>query len=121
VTLFHRFIGKELCSCLSKRQLPYQIVSKRAHPGAVSIDIGQEGAETSLKPLVQQSTAIYHLVGLLQADPKTFENVQLRGMERLLMAAEGSSCRILYVSAIGADSQSDIPYARTKGQCQNFS
>jgi uncharacterized protein YbjT (DUF2867 family) len=54
-------------------------------------------------------------VGLLQGDSATFERVQWKGMERLLKATEGSSCRILYVSAIGADAESDIPYARTKG------
>jgi len=68
----------------------------------------------TLKPL-DQSDVVISLVGLMNGTPKQFEDIQWRGAENVARAAKENGAKLIHVSAIGADVNSKLPYARTKG------
>jgi len=43
-----------------------------------------------------------------------FETIQWHGTENVVIAAKDVGAKIIHISAIGADRESNIPYARTK-------
>jgi uncharacterized protein YbjT (DUF2867 family) len=47
--------------------------------------------------------------------PRDFENIQWKGAENVAQAAKNVGAKLIHFSAIGADPNSDIQYARTKG------
>jgi uncharacterized protein YbjT (DUF2867 family) len=58
---------------------------------------------------------VVSLVGLLNGTPQQFEQIQWRGAENVAKACRDTGAKLIHVSAIGADANSSIPYARTKG------
>ncbi|CAG8538016.1 4072_t:CDS:2 [Diversispora eburnea] len=60
---------------------------------------------------------IINLVGIMHEHPPkyTFENVQHQGACNVAFAAEVYNAHLIHISAIGADPNSEIPYAKTKG------
>ena len=45
----------------------------------------------------------------------TFENVQHQGAKKIAIAARENEAQLVHISAIGADPNSEVPYAKTKG------
>ncbi|KAG9287003.1 hypothetical protein G9A89_022967 [Geosiphon pyriformis] len=60
---------------------------------------------------------IVNLVGIMHENPPkyTFDTVQHQGARHVAIAAKENNAQLVHVSAIGANSQSGIPYAKTKG------
>ncbi|SFC77475.1 complex I NDUFA9 subunit family protein [Tropicimonas isoalkanivorans] len=72
--------------------------------------------EASVKAALHTADAVINCVGVLAESGKnTFDAIQLEGAERIarLAKAEGVE-RMVHISAIGASSDSDSDYARTK-------
>lgn len=72
--------------------------------------------DESVATVMRGADAVVNCVGILEPSGKnTFDTVQTEGAERVarIAAAQGVS-RLVHVSAIGADAESDSEYARTK-------
>ncbi|CAG8608818.1 18780_t:CDS:2, partial [Racocetra fulgida] len=50
----------------------------------------------------------------------TFENVQHLGAKNVAIAAKQNDAQLVHISAIGADPNSEVPYARTKARMLPF-
>ncbi|CAG8524772.1 6717_t:CDS:2, partial [Cetraspora pellucida] len=63
------------------------------------------------------ASIIVNLVGIMYENPPiyTFENVQHLGAKNVAIAAKQNDAQLVHISAIGADPNSEVPYARTKG------
>ena len=74
--------------------------------------------DASVAAVLQGADAVVNCVGVLApSGANTFEAVQARGAERIArIAAEHGISRMVHVSAIGADANSDSEYQRTKAQ-----
>jgi NADH dehydrogenase len=73
--------------------------------------------EDAIKWAVEGADAVINCIGILfePGGKQTFEETQHRGPERIAKACkEAGVKRVVHVSAIGADKQSDSIYARTK-------
>lgn len=68
----------------------------------------------TLTPSFKDAAFVVSLVGLLNGSPKDFEEIQWKGAENVAKAAKSVGAKLIHVSAIGADINSSIPYARTK-------
>lgn len=81
---------------------------------AVAADVTDK---SSLLAACQGSSTIINLVGIMYESPPkyTFESVQAKGAANVAEVAKSIGANLVHVSAIGADSSSTIPYARTKG------
>ena len=79
---------------------------------SVSLDVTK--LETLL-PAFQDAKVIVSLVGLLAGSPDDFNEVQWKGARNVARAAAAINAKLVHISAIGADPNSDIPYMRTKG------
>ncbi len=74
--------------------------------------------EASVKAAVAGADAVVNLVGILyQSGRQSFDAVQAKGAARVAAAAKAAGARrFVQMSAIGADTQSDSLYARSKGE-----
>ena len=72
--------------------------------------------DASVASVMQGADAVVNCVGVLAENGKnTFDAVQAEGPERIArLAKEAGITRMVHVSAIGADADSDSDYARTK-------
>ena len=74
--------------------------------------------DDSVRAVMQGADAVVNCVGILARDgANTFDAVQAEGAERVarIAAAEGVE-RMVHVSAIGADAESDSDYSRSKAE-----
>ncbi|MEL6518676.1 MAG: complex I NDUFA9 subunit family protein [Pseudomonadota bacterium] len=74
--------------------------------------------DDSVRSVMQGADAVVNCVGILARDgANTFDAVQAEGAERVarIAAAEGVE-RMVHVSAIGADAESDSDYSRSKAE-----
>lgn len=70
----------------------------------------------SLSQAIEPHDVVVNLVGIMYPQKQnTFEAVQWRGLESLAKVVKAKQARLVHISAIGANPQSDIPYAKTKG------
>ncbi|KAI9090472.1 NAD(P)-binding protein, partial [Phlyctochytrium arcticum] len=71
----------------------------------------------SLSAAFEGATAVVNAVGIMHEQPPryTFQKVQSDGARNLANAARAAGARLVHISAIGADPDSNIPYAKTKG------
>ncbi|CAG8589992.1 13116_t:CDS:2 [Acaulospora morrowiae] len=62
------------------------------------------------------ASVIVNLVGIMHERPPkyTFENVHHQGARNIALAAKENNAHLIHISAIGADVNSEVPYARTK-------
>ncbi|WP_227271204.1 complex I NDUFA9 subunit family protein [Roseobacter weihaiensis] len=72
--------------------------------------------DASVKQVMAGADAVVNCVGILaEAGKNSFDAVQAGGGERVArIAAEQGISKMVYISAIGADSESNSDYARTK-------
>jgi uncharacterized protein YbjT (DUF2867 family) len=68
----------------------------------------------TLIPSFKDAAFVVSLVGLLNGTPKEFEEIQWKGAENVAKATKNVGAKLIHISAIGADINSSIPYARTK-------
>jgi len=69
----------------------------------------------TLTSAFENARVVVSLVGLMHGTPQQFEDVQWHGAENVARAARQAGAKLIHFSAIGADPNSHIPYARTKG------
>lgn len=82
----------------------------------VSLDVTKPA---TLRLAFQDANVVVSLVGVLNGSPKTFEEIQLKGAENVARAAKGVGAKLIHFSAIGADPQSEVMYAKSKGLAEN--
>ncbi|KAK7059218.1 hypothetical protein VNI00_001845 [Paramarasmius palmivorus] len=68
----------------------------------------------TLIPALQDASVVVSLVGIMHGTPQDFENIQWKGASNVAEAAKRAGAKLVHISAIGADANSEIPYARTK-------
>ena len=77
--------------------------------------------DASVAEALRGADAVVNCVGILAERGKNgFDSVQAEGAERVArLAAQDGVTRLVHVSAIGADADSDSDYARTKARGEN--
>lgn len=77
--------------------------------------------DASIERAVEEADGVVNLVGILHESGKQkFNTVQSEGAERVARLAKAAGVkRFVQLSAIGADADSDVDYARTKGEGEN--
>lgn len=72
----------------------------------------------SITPVLDGADAVVNLVGIMNSDGQnTFQAVQAAGARNLAeMASKAGIEKLVHISAIGADINSDSTYAKTKGE-----
>ncbi|KXN88756.1 NADH dehydrogenase [ubiquinone] 1 alpha subcomplex subunit 9, mitochondrial [Leucoagaricus sp. SymC.cos] len=81
-------------------------------PPPVALDITKPH---TLTPAFENASVVVSLVGLMHGSPQQFDEIQWHGAENVARAARQVDAKLIHFSAIGADANSHIPYARTKG------
>lgn len=82
-----------------------------AHLSFVPLDVTKP---STLKTAFEGADAVVSLVGIMYGTSKNLEDVQYRGAENVAKAAQDANAKLVHFSAIGADPESQISYARTK-------
>lgn len=73
--------------------------------------------EDSIARAAEGADGVINLVGILHGSTSQFEAIQSDGAERVARLAKAAGVkRFVQMSAIGADAESEIDYARTKGE-----
>ncbi|KAH0590999.1 hypothetical protein H2248_001110 [Termitomyces sp. 'cryptogamus'] len=130
------FLGKSIVRTLAAssfgRDIPQIQISSR-HPNKVHNILKNTIPQDRLLPPVSlditkpetlplafhNANVVISLVGVLNGSPKAFEEIQLKGAENVAQAAKGAGAKLIHFSAIGADPQSEIMYAKTKGLAEH--
>ncbi|KNC99018.1 pantoate-beta-alanine ligase [Spizellomyces punctatus DAOM BR117] len=102
-------------ACRSPRDHP-QVSS--SHGGRLLPSIAADVTDSqSVREACRGASAVVNLVGIMhERRPRyTFDAVQNEGARVIAQAAKDSGAKLVHVSAIGADVESEVPYARTKG------
>ncbi|CAH1765523.1 18877_t:CDS:2 [Entrophospora sp. SA101] len=87
-------------------------------PVSISISSDRSSSSDQLSEICKDANLVINLPGIMHETPSeniTFENVQHQGARNVAKAAHQNNARLIHISAIGADPNSDIPYAKTKG------
>ena len=124
------FIGRYAVRKLAKRGWRVRVAVRRPNEAMflrTAGDVGQVETiqanirdDASTERAIAGSDAVINLVGILFASGKqSFDAVQRDGAERIARycAAHGIQ-KLVHVSAIGADAESDIAYQRTKAEAE---
>lgn len=128
VTIFggSGFVGRYIAQRMARRGWRVRVAVRRPEQAGFVRTYGAVGQvepvlanirdEASCRAAIAGSDAVVNCVGILaETGRQTFARVQAEGPERLarLSAAAGVG-RLVHVSAIGADSESESAYARSK-------
>jgi uncharacterized protein YbjT (DUF2867 family) len=68
----------------------------------------------TLRAAIDDADVVVSMVGLMHGKMEDFERIQWKGAENVARAAQHAGAKLIHISAIGANSNSNIPYARTK-------
>jgi len=68
----------------------------------------------TLNTAFKDANIVVSLVGLMYGKPADFDRIQWHGAENVARAAQAAGAKLIHISAIGADAESKISYARTK-------
>ncbi len=124
------FLGKHVVRALVKQGWRVRVPVRRPHTAQELKVIGNVGQvqlmqanirfPKSVERAVEGADAVINLVALLaEAGKQNFEAVHVRGAENIARAAAAAGIRnFVQVSAIGADSESESDYSRTKGEAE---
>jgi uncharacterized protein YbjT (DUF2867 family) len=119
------FVGRHLVRSLAKRGWRIRVAVRRpdlaGHLQPLGV-VGQVHAvqanlryPDSVARAAEGSNAIVNLVGILyQSGAQRFDAVQAEGAEAVAQAAKAEGARLIQMSALGANADSDSNYARTK-------
>jgi NADH dehydrogenase len=124
------FLGRNVVRELARRGWRVRAAVRRPHHaqflrtmgvvGQVQLTQANVRYPASVREALKGADAVVNCVGILhQEGAQSFEGVQARGAAALArLSAEAGAPRFVHVSAIGADSQGDSLYARTKGEAE---
>ncbi|QUJ76104.1 complex I NDUFA9 subunit family protein [Sulfitobacter albidus] len=130
VTIFggSGFVGRYIARRMAKAGWRVRVAVRRPNEALFVRTYGAVGQvepvfcnirdDQSVADVMHGSTAVVNCVGVLaEVGKNTFDAVQSEGPERIArIAAEHKVARMVHVSAIGADIESDSDYARTKAE-----
>lgn len=68
----------------------------------------------TLKAAIDNADVVVSMVGLMHGTIEDFERIQWRGAENVARATRHAGAKLIHISAIGANVNSNVPYARTK-------
>ncbi|KIP10139.1 hypothetical protein PHLGIDRAFT_273946 [Phlebiopsis gigantea 11061_1 CR5-6] len=68
----------------------------------------------TLSAAIKDADVVVSLVGIMHGSMEDFERIQWRGAENVARAARDARAKLIHISAIGADTSSNVPYERTK-------
>ncbi|HEX2726801.1 MAG TPA: complex I NDUFA9 subunit family protein [Beijerinckiaceae bacterium] len=121
------FLGRYVVDALAERNYRVRVAVRRpnlvGYPQTYGM-VGQVQAvqanlryRQSIEHAVRGASAVINLVGILHPGSRqTFEAVHVDGARAVAEAAAAAGARMIHVSAIGADPNSDSAYARTKAE-----
>jgi NADH dehydrogenase len=122
------FVGRYIARRLAKDGWRVRVAVRRPNealfvrpygvPGQVEPVACNIRDDASVRAVIRGADAVVNCVGVLNSvGANTFDAVQAQGAGRVArIAAEQGVARLVQISAIGADDQSDSAYARTKAQ-----
>ena len=130
VTIFggSGFVGRYIARRMAKAGWRVRVAVRRPNEANFVRPYGDVGQvepiqanirdDASTARAIQGATAVVNCVGILAEDSRQkFEGVQAEGAGRIArLAAEAGVERLVHISAIGANAESDSEYARTKGE-----
>jgi len=119
------FLGRHVVRALAKRDYRIRVAVRRPELAGHLQPLGRVGQihavqanlryPASVEAAMRDSHAAINLVGILaEGGAQTFDAVQCAGAGAVAQAAAAAGARIVHVSAIGADENSDSRYARAK-------
>lgn len=124
------FVGRYVSRKLAKKGYRVRVAVRRPNEAMFLRPHGDVGQvepiqanirdEASTIRAIDGSDAVINLVGILfPTSRQSFDTVQLEGAERIARICEGRGItKLIQMSAIGADSGSEIAYQRTKGAAE---
>lgn len=128
VTIFggSGFVGRYVVRALVNRGYRVRVAVRRPDLASFLQPLGNVGQiqltqanlryPDSIKAAVKGADIVVNLVGILQESGKQkFDNLQAEGAKLVAKAAKQENARLIHMSAIGADPESDSAYGRTKG------
>lgn len=68
----------------------------------------------TLSAAIGDADVVVSLVGIMQGSMEDFERIQWKGAENVAKAAQHAGAKLVHISAIGANTNSNVPYERTK-------
>ncbi|RDV04120.1 complex I NDUFA9 subunit family protein [Undibacter mobilis] len=125
------FLGRHLVRALAKRDYRIRVAVRRPELAfhlqplgkvgqihAVQANIRDAG---SIEAAARDASVLINLVGILQEGSRQrFDAVHARGAEQVARTATANGARMIHVSAIGADENSAVGYARSKGAAERL-
>lgn len=125
------FLGRHLVRALAKRGYRIRVAVRRPELGFHLQPLGKVGQihavqanirdARSVEAAAQGASVLINLVGILQEGGRQrFDAVHAQGAERVALAAKAVGARMIHVSAIGADENSEVGYARSKGAAERL-
>ena len=122
------FVGRYIAQAMAKRGWRVRVACRRPNDALFVKPYGVVGQvepvqcnirdDASVQRVIHGAKAVVNCVGILfQAGPNTFDSVQAEGAGRAArLAKEAGVEQFVQISAIGADAESDVAYARTKAE-----
>ncbi len=122
------FVGRHVVRELTRRGWRVRVGVRRPHQAMHLKPMGVVGQvqltqvnvrhEPSVEQAVRGADAVINLVGILhQEGAQKFNSVQVQGAANIASACASQNIeRLIHLSAIGADAQSDSLYAQTKAE-----
>jgi len=120
------FVGRYIAQAMAKRGWRVRVACRRPNEAHFVRPYGVVGQvepvqcnirdEASTARVIAGATAVINCVGILfESGKNTFGEVQDEGAGRVArLAAKAGARRLVHISAIGADAESEAEYARTK-------
>jgi uncharacterized protein YbjT (DUF2867 family) len=119
------FLGRNVVRALAKRDYRIRVAVRRPELAGYLQPLGRVGQIHSVQANLRYPASVeaalrdchiaVNLVGILtESGAQTFDAVQGKGAETVAKAASAAGARMVHVSAIGADENSESRYARAK-------
>jgi uncharacterized protein YbjT (DUF2867 family) len=123
------FLGRHVVAALAKRGYMVRVAVRRPDLAGHLQPLGNVGQiravqanlryRNSVDAAVQGADHVINLVGILfEGGKQTFDAVQAFGARAVAEAARNQGAGLTHISAIGADTNSEAAYARTKAEAE---
>ncbi|MCK8780388.1 complex I NDUFA9 subunit family protein [Rhizobium sp. NTR19] len=123
------FVGRHVVRALAKRGYRIRVAVRRPDLGGFLLPAGYIGQITltqanlryrqSVFKAIEGSSYVVNCVGIMfESGRNTFDAVQDLGVRSIAEATRAAGARLVHISAIGADANSDSAYARSKGRAE---
>jgi uncharacterized protein YbjT (DUF2867 family) len=125
------FLGRHVVRALARRQYRIRVAVRRPELAGHLQPLGRVGQihavqanlryAQSVQAAARDSDIVINLVGILfERGRQRFDAVQSMGAEAVALAANAVGARVIHVSAIGADENSNSLYGRTKAAAEQL-